>query len=88
MPNIKSAEKRVKVSAKKRLANRWVKAGVKSNTKKFDAALAAGDANAVQAQAVVLTSTVDKAVGKGVFHRNKANRLKSRIARKAAAQAK
>jgi ribosomal protein S20 len=32
-------------------------------------------------------STLDKAVGKGVIHKNKANRLKSRLAKKAAAVA-
>ncbi len=84
MPNIQSAKKRVKVAAKKRLQNRYTKAGIKSNTKKFEAVLAAGDQAAVAAQAVVLTSTVDKAATKGAIHKNKANRMKAQIAKKAA----
>ena len=84
MPNIKSAEKRVKVSAKKRLHNRWVKAGVKSHTKKFDALCVAGDKAATAEEARVLVSAVDKAAKKNIFHKNKANRLKAQIAKRSA----
>jgi len=88
LPNIKSAIKRVKVSEKKNLRNRIIKTGVKTSIKKFQAAMAA-DASAAGAQLSATTSAIDKAVSKGIIHKNAANRKKARLARsmnKAAAQ--
>lgn len=79
MPNIKSAIKRVKVSEKKNLRNRMVKTGVKTAVKKYKAAL--GDTSAASAQLRVTTSAIDKAVAKGVMHKNAANRKKARLAK-------
>ncbi len=79
MPNIKSAMKRVKVSKKKNLRNRMVKSG-------DQAVLAEGVAPA-GAQLSATTSAIDKAVSKGVMHKNTANRKKARLA-KALAKAK
>ena len=67
MPNIQSAKKRVKVSEKKNLRNRMVKSGVKTSVRKFNEALAQG--------------AIDKAVAKGIIHKNAANRKKARLAR-------
>ena len=83
MPNIKSAMKRVKVSEKKNLRNRIVKTKVKTAMKKFDVELAAGSA-AAGAQYIVTTSAIDKAVSKGVLHKNTASRKKARLAKKLA----
>lgn len=80
MPNIKSAIKRVKVSEKKNLRNRIIKTGVKTSIKKFQAAMAA-DAGAAGAQLSATTSAIDKAVSKGIVHKNAANRKKARLAR-------
>ena len=80
MPNIKSAIKRVKVSKKKNLRNRMVKSGVKTAVKKYQAALAEGTAPA-GAQLSATTSAIDKAVSKGVMHKNTANRKKARLAK-------
>ena len=80
MPNIKSAIKRVKVSEKKNLRNRIVKTGVKTSIKKFQAAVAA-DPSAAGVQLSATTSAIDKAVSKGVIHKNAANRKKARLAR-------
>ena len=88
MPNIQSAKKRVKVSAKKNLRNRIVKSGVKTSIKKFNAAVSA-DASAAGVQLSATTSAIDKAVAKGIVHKNAANRKKARLAiamNKAAAQ--
>ncbi|MBQ8137740.1 MAG: 30S ribosomal protein S20 [Clostridia bacterium] len=79
MPNIQSAKKRVKVSEKKNLRNRMVKSAVKTSIKKFNAALAEG-AQPAAAQLSVTTSAIDKAVSKGVMHKNAANRKKARMA--------
>ena len=83
MPNIKSAMKRVKVSEKKNLRNRIVKSKVKTAMKKFDAELAANPA-AAGAQYAVTTSAIDKAVAKGILHKNTASRKKSRLAKQMA----
>ncbi|MBR1685533.1 MAG: 30S ribosomal protein S20 [Clostridia bacterium] len=83
MPNIKSAKKRVKVSAKKALQNRMVKNGMRTSVKKFNTALAADAANA-GAQLSKTTSAIDKAAAKGVIHKNAANRKKARMAKQLA----
>ena len=83
MPNIMSAKKRVKVSAKKALQNRMVKNGVRTSLKKFGAAVAADHANA-GAQLNETTSAIDKAAAKGVIHKNAANRKKARLAKQLA----
>ena len=80
MPNIKSAMKRVKVSEKKNLRNRMVKTGVKTAIKKYQVALTEGVAPAT-AQLSATTSAIDKAVSKGVLHKNTANRKKARLAK-------
>ena len=80
MPNIQSAKKRVRVSEKKNLRNRMVKSGVKTSIRKFNEALG-NDAAVVNAQYVATTSAIDKAVAKGIIHKNAANRKKARLAR-------
>lgn len=80
MPNIKSSIKRVSVNQKKNLRNRMVKSGVKTQVKKFTAALAA-DPSAAQAELKVVTSALDKAAAKGVVHKNTASRKKARLAK-------
>lgn len=81
MPNIKSAKKRVKVITKKTLQNKMIKSALKTDLKKFDAAVAenGADANELFKNAV---SAVDKAALKGTIHRNKANRTKAQLAKK------
>jgi len=75
--------KRVKVSEKKNLRNRIVKSKIRTAIKKFDAELAASSAT-VGAQYAATTSAIDKAVAKGILHKNNANRKKSRMAKKMA----
>ncbi|MEO8105415.1 MAG: 30S ribosomal protein S20 [Candidatus Saccharibacteria bacterium] len=84
MPIIKSAKKRVKVSNKAAVRNSKTKRTLKTALKSFHAAVTgkskdAGDKHA-RAQ-----SAVDKAVKKGVMHKNKAARLKKQAAVKAKA---
>ena len=45
MPNIKSAIKRVKVNEKKNLRNRMIKSAMKTQIKKYDTAINAGEAD-------------------------------------------
>ena len=79
MPNIKSAKKRVKVTAKKTLLNRMVKSAVRTSVKKFEAALA--DPATANVQLTATTSAIDKAAAKGIIHKNAANRKKARLAK-------
>ena len=74
MPNIKSAMKRVKVSEKKNLRNRMVKSSVKTAVRKFN------EQETVE-QYAATTSAIDKAVAKGIIHKNAANRKKARLAK-------
>ena len=80
LPNIKSAIKRVKVNEKKNLRNRMVKSAMKTNVRKFDAAVAAGTADAALLSAT--QGAVDRAATKGVIHKNAANRKKARLAKR------
>ena len=85
MPNIKSAIKRVKVTEKKNLRNRMIKSAMKTSVKKFETAFAAGTADAALLSAT--QSALDKAVTKGVMHKNAANRKKARLAKRLAKEA-
>ena len=82
MPNIKSAIKRVKVTEKKNLRNRMIKSAMRTSVKKYETAVAAGTADAALLSAT--SGAVDKAVAKGVIHKNAANRKKARMAKRLA----
>lgn len=81
MPNIKSAKKRVLVAKLRSDSNKAAKTELKSVLKKARAEDAT--AEAVKTASVKL----DKAAGNGLIHKNKAARLKSRLAKKANASA-
>ncbi len=81
MPNIKSAKKRVKTTAKRTLQNKMIKSALKTDIKKFDVAVSANDADAKELF-VKAVSAVDKAALKHTIHKNKANRTKAQLAKK------
>ena len=77
MANIKSSKKDVissKIAYEKNKAN---KSELKTNLKKFDAALVSGDKAAAEAAYKVAVKAVDQAVIKGLLHKNNAARKKS-----------
>ena len=79
MPNTKSAERRMRSSARKRLHNRGVKSRLHSLEKNYLALVAAGKKDdAVQALRAI-TSAFDKAARSGVVHKATADRKKSRL---------
>ncbi|MDR1913723.1 MAG: 30S ribosomal protein S20 [Clostridiales bacterium] len=82
MANIKSAKKRIKVIQKKTLRNRIVKSSTKTAVKKVRAALAQGDKSNTEEAFRNAVSAIDKAVSKGVYHKNTAARKKSRLAKR------
>ena len=57
-----------------------VKSGVHTSVKKFEATLKADPANA-NVQLSATSAAIDKAVSKGVMHKNTANRKKARLAK-------
>ena len=83
MPNIKSAEKRVRQSAKNREKNRAVKS--KINTARRPVLAGTLDKEAMKKAVSAYASTLDKAVKQGVIKKNTANRRKSRAAKRLAA---
>ena len=77
MANIKSSKKDVissKIAYEKNKAN---KSELKTNLKKFDAALVSGDKAAAEAAYKLAVKSVVKAVLKGLLHKNNAARKKS-----------
>ena len=81
MPNIKSAKKRVLVTEKKAAQNKMIKSSVKTAIKKYNAALAAGDAAAAEQLLPQTVSVIDAATSKGVIHKNNAANKKSALAK-------
>lgn len=83
MPNIKSSVKDAKKSAEKRLFNKSVKSKTKTAVK--NALTSVEEATPEMAEKVTLAvSALDKSASKGVIHKNKAARIKSRLAKKMA----
>ena len=79
MPNHKSAEKRVRQNEKRREINRGNRGRLRTGIKKLRAAIESGEAGSAQELLPTTVSLIDKAVQKGVLHRNAAARHKSRL---------
>ena len=80
MPNIKSAKKRVKVTAVKTLRNKSYKSALKTSIKNANSAIEAG-VNSEEAVRLAIKK-IDQAAAKGILHKNTAARRKSSLARK------
>jgi small subunit ribosomal protein S20 len=81
--NIKSQIKRIRTNEKARLRNKSVKSALKTAVRKFRAAADAGDKEQALAHLRAASRALDKAVSKGVIHRNQAANRKSAMARRA-----
>lgn len=77
MPNIKSAKKRVLVNAAKAAQNKAARSALKTDLKKFEAAVAEGNRSEADSAYKVAVKAVDQAVGHGLLHKNNAARKKS-----------
>ena len=80
MANIKSAKKRIEVTAIRTAKNKAVKSKVKTAIKKVETAVANNDKEAAAAALKVATVEISKAQSKGVYHKNNAARKVSRLA--------
>jgi small subunit ribosomal protein S20 len=83
--NIKSQIKRNKQNEKARLRNKAVKSELKTAIRKFREAAEAGNVDEAVAAQRHASQKLDKAVSKGVIHKNQAANRKSAIAKRAAA---
>ncbi|MEL4504504.1 30S ribosomal protein S20 [Luteococcus sp. H138] len=84
MANIKSQMKRIKTNEKARQRNKAIKSGLRTAVRRFNEAVAAGDNTKAVELASAANRALDKAVSKGVIHKNQAANRKSAISTKAA----
>ena len=79
-PN-KSSNKVARTAERKRLRNRLVRRTVKTHIVKAKSSTDAGEESAYQ-KTMLAISSIDKAVSKGIIHKNKGARLKSHLIEK------
>jgi len=82
--NIKYKLKRNKTNEKARQRNKAVKSSLRRQIRRFREAADAGDAAKATELAQIASRSLDKAVSKGVIHRNNAANRKSAMAGRAA----
>ncbi|MBD2863873.1 MULTISPECIES: 30S ribosomal protein S20 [Paenibacillus] len=81
MPNIKSAIKRVKTNDKRRLQNASQRSALRTAVKTFETATASKNVESAKDALITASKKLDKAVSKGLIHKNAAARKKSRLAK-------
>jgi small subunit ribosomal protein S20 len=80
MPSHKSAEKRVRVTAKRTAVNKARRSQIRSAIRTVEEALAAGDKKAATAALKAAEPQIMRGVSKGVVHKNTGSRKVSRLA--------
>ena len=83
-----SAIKRVKQADKRNLQNRAVRSSIKTIERKVESVIAAGNKEEAGKALIEAVRVLQKAVSKGVIHKNNASRNISRLTRKVAALSK
>jgi small subunit ribosomal protein S20 len=84
MANIKSQIKRIRQNEQRRLRNKAVRSELKTRVKSAERAAQEGS-DTLEADLRLAQKRIDKAATKGVIHKNKAARDKSRLAKRTAA---
>lgn len=87
MPNIKSAKKRVKITEAKTLRNKMFRSQLKTDVKKYEAALEAGDSELAKETYKAAVKKIDRACARGLMHKNTAAHKKSELTKKLNAMA-
>jgi len=87
MANTAQAKKRAKQAEKSRIRNAGQRSNLRTFVKKVIAAVNAGDKEQAQAALKTAMPIIDSAVTKGIIHKNKASRGKSRLNLKVKAMA-
>lgn len=80
MANTKQAKKRVRQAEKNRQHNASMRSMLRSHVKKVIVAIAAKDQKSAESALQEATPVIDRMAGKGIIHKNKAARHKSRLA--------
>lgn len=80
MANIKSQIKRIRTNEKRRLRNKAVKSELKTYVRRTREAIAEGDKDKATEALRAASRKLDKAVSKGVIHKNQAANRKSKLA--------
>jgi small subunit ribosomal protein S20 len=81
MANTRSALKRIRTSEKRRVRNMAVRTGVRTAVKTTRTALTGSNVQEARESLARAVQLLDKAVTKGVVHKNAAARKKSRLTR-------
>jgi len=81
LPNIKSAKKRVLITERNRQRNVAIKSEIKTAIRKTLESIKAGNTEETKARLNKAYSVIDKAVSKGILHKNTAARKKGRLTR-------
>ena len=84
MPNIASAKKRVRRTAKRTAINHSRKSRIRNFTRKVEEALAKGDKAGAQAALKAAEPEIMRGVSKGVIHKNAGSRKVSRLTKRLA----
>lgn len=79
MPQSKSSKKTVRKNEERRMANKATKSDMRTQLKKVDSAIEAGDKEKAQAEMRLAARKLDKAAKDNVIHKNQAARRKSRL---------
>ena len=79
MPNIKSAKKRVRTAEERRVHKKHYTSTMRTLVKRVVTAIEAGDKEAASAAYTAAVPSIDSGVSKGLIHKNKAARHKSRL---------
>ena len=82
MPNIKSAQKQMRVAARRQLRDKSIRSLCKTNITKAEKLIFSGELELAQKAVVVAVTSLDKAAEKGIIHPNNAARRKSRLMKK------
>ena len=82
MANVKNAKKKIKQITKTTLAHTQLKSTVKNAIRNTDKAIVAGDKEAAQNYLKAAIKSLDNAKSKGLVHKNKVDRVKSRLSKK------
>ena len=84
MANIKSKIKRIGTNEKARVRNVAVRSELKTHVRRVREAIAAGDKKTAETALASASVKLDKAVSKGVIHKNQAANRKSALAQQVA----
>jgi small subunit ribosomal protein S20 len=80
MAHSKQALKRMVQNEKRRIANKGVRSALRTQIRRFEKALEAGDSTAAEAEYRLVTKRLDKAAKTNLVHKKTCSRNKSRMA--------